>query len=623
MTDPTRPQKTWFEIDKDEPQKVAACLIATVKDIEQRQASIALGNMRHARIYAGYLPLGLNNTSANNQRAPFAATKALVRSVCDTATALISKFRPKSTFVTFGANWEVQKQAEDMDIFMAGAYERSGIYQTSPRVFHDSTIFGTGVWKLVERKSKGDYYVSADRVLPSDFIVDEEECRDQLQPENTYHRIFVRHDALIRKYANGNDEKSSKLRAAIMAAANNGASWPNQSIAKNQVVLIDAIHVPEEGKPRRVVAVEGAVLADEDWPYDFQPYVTLWWVPPISGFYGDGVAYRQYGRQERITYLYRWLERCQNNFATPTAWIDPAGGPPALQMSNEIGAIITARKPPTFQVHQAVHPEMYKWIDELAIGGFEDEGINQASSAGALPQGVESAPAQREYSFKESNRFAPVSQRWEHSVAVETAYKLVAMYRRQALKTKGEALKVQWADRKMLYRVSWPDLPEDAYQIRPAASSLESLSPAARVQAAIELSQTNWLRPGEGRALMGHPDLERSDQMDNAGNTYAEMVLKKLLDGEHVDIDEYADLVTLDKVVRAGRLLAITQGAPARLIDNCSDFLDRLDKQIADAAAAAAQQAMGAAPGQMAGPGALSPEAAAGKPMPFAGGKGE
>lgn len=612
----------WWEVDRGKPEKVAKTVIETVQDIERRQSSIYLGNQRHARIYAGYLPSGLNWSAGpgSNQRMPFAATKALVRSVCDTATALISRFRPKASFITLGADWDVQKQAEDMDIFLSGAYERGGLYPTAGRSFHDTTVFGTGLWKLVPRSRDDDWWVSYNRVLPDDFVVDEDECREGLEPENTYHRVIVNASAVMRKYANGNSANDIKLREKIRAAANI-TTWPNRSVPKDRLIVVEAIN-PEAR--RRVVAIEGAILADEEWPYDWHPYVVLWWAPPLSGFYGDGVAYRQFGRQERITFLYRWIEKCQNLFARPTAWVDPMGGPPSLQISNEIGAIVTTRRPPVFQVHQAVPAEIYQWVDELARGGHEDEGISMASASNVLPPGIESAPAQREYSFKESNRFAPVSQRWEHAVAVETAIKTIAMYRRRAQQTKGKGLSVAWADRKLMYRVEWPDLPEDSYLIRPAASSLEALSPAARMQAAIELSQTKWLRPGEGRALLGHPDLERSDQLDNAGDRYAQMILKRLLKGEVVEVDEYADLVVLDKVIRQGRLDAITRGAPPELIDNCSAYLDRLNNVVTDAAASAA---MGGMTGQMsptAGPAntPMGTPAAQGMPMPFAGGQG-
>src|SRR3954469_13312001 len=91
----------------------------TVRDIERRQSTIHDGNKRHARIYAGYLPSGLadGSTPTSNMRMPFAATKNLVRSVCDVGHAMIVKSRPKATYVTTGADWKVQMQAEDLDQF--------------------------------------------------------------------------------------------------------------------------------------------------------------------------------------------------------------------------------------------------------------------------------------------------------------------------------------------------------------------------------------------------------------------------------------------------------------------------------------------------------------------------
>lgn len=583
--------KPWFSIPVDNPNEAGERAIKAVQDIERRQSGIHDGNLRHAKLYAGYVPPGMSWTSgaAGKVRRPFSATKAVVRSVCDTATALITRFRAKPTFVTDGASWEIQQQAEELDRFMVGAYARSGIYKTYTNSFRDTTIFGTGGWRIVPRGTGRDWFVAAERFNPDNLVVDEDECPENPEPENTYYRIAVSKDALIRQYAAADKDLAWKIRSA------GGRSWPNQpSVPEDRVVLVEAIHVPlAGGRAMRWLGGDGFTLEYGEWPYPWHPYVILWWVPPITGFYGDGVAYRQFGLQERITYLYKWLERVHDLFGTPQAWVDPAGGPPVLQMTNEIGAVISARKKPEFAPRQMVSAEVYNWIETLVRGGFEDEGINQLSSAGRLPPGVDSAPAQREYVFKETNRFAPVSQRLEDAVAVETARKMLAMYRRRA-ETTEERPAVQWADRGLLHRIEWPDLDENAYQIRAEASSLEALSPAARLQGAIELAQTQWLRPGEGRRLVGHPDLKRSDDLDNAPVDYAEMVLSKLLHGEYVEVDDYADYQVLDSTIRRGRLLARTRNAPQHLIDNCSDYLDRLQTAIATATSAAQMGAMGA-----------------------------
>jgi hypothetical protein len=599
----------WHQWDRESGPNIelAACVIDTVQDVENRQRSIIDNNRRHARIYCGYTPVGLavGSGPGTNVRTPFAVTRNIARGVCETATALIVKTKPKSSFVTSGADFDIQTQAEDMDQFMLGAYERAGLYQVAPRSFLDSTIFGTGGWKYVTTGSGESFRVECERVLINDILIDEDECRIGLEPDCIYHRVVVRTDALIRKYANGKSNRDEDFRRKIYASQENN-NWPTMSVPPGRCVLVDATFIDPFGisPNRRVVCTNGVVLKDEVWPFDFHPYDFLWWSLPISGFYGDGVCYRQYGRQERINFMYRWIQRVQDIYGTPRAWVDPAGGPPTLQLSNEIGAVITARKPPSFQVQNPVPSDVYRWLDTLERGGFEDEGISHDTGQGALPPGVDSAPAQREWNFRETRKFAPVSERWEHTLATSAAKKMIAIYSHH-VKTTESKIKMNWASKNKMYSVHFPDLDKDAYIIRAEASSLDSLSPAARVQSALELAQTGWIAPQEGRALLSHPDLKEADDLDNSGETYAKWALRKLRRGEEMVIDEKVDLMALDRIIRQGRALAITQEAPSSIIDNMTRFLEQLDivKQAIEAAQAPPAQPQMPAPGMAAGPG--------------------
>lgn len=616
----------WWDHDRDSDagpnDKLARCLIDMVQQIERNQRSIQEGHRRHAKIYAGYLPGGLQEGAAANSatRVPFEATKALIRSVCDTATALIVRTRPRASFVTDGASWEVQRQAEDMDQFALGAYHRADVYKVAPRSFHDSTWSGTGGWTYVTRGKGDDFRVMAERCLISDIIVDEDECREHLEPQNVYHRVAVRVDSLIKRYCPGNSPREISIRSKLLAAK---GQWPNLFVPADRVVLVRAYHLDlDTGKHRKVLACNGVVLADEAWPHPWHPFTFLWWSMPITGFYGDGVAYRQFGRQSRITYMYRWVHRVHELFATPTAWVPPSGGPPTMHMSNEIGRVIQSRQPPTFQVHQMVPPEYYKWIDELEAGGYDDEGISRHMASNQLPPGVDSAPAQRELVFKEGQRFAPVSQRWEEAMGVDTATKIVGMYREHA-KNHQAKITMRWADRKFIHQVDWPNLEESQYVIRPEAANLDSLSPSARTQSALEIAQTGWITPQEGRAFLAHPDLRNADEEATAGEQYAHQIAERMIKGETgILIDEHADLPALDRVVRRVRMLSIVKKAPQELTDEMADFLDRLDlvKQQIAAAQAASMGPVG--PG---GPGAPSPAMAppppGGMSVPFSGGR--
>lgn len=574
-----KPMDLWFELPREggADRKLADAVIATVRDIENKQRFISDGNKRHARIYAGYLPSGFQQGQAT--RSPFAATKALVRTVCDTATALIIRNRPRPVFVTDGADFKVQQAAEDMDQFMVGAYTIGGLYTVAPRSFHDSTVFGTGGWKLVMKGSGDKFRVVYERVLIDDIIVDEDECRESLEPQNMYQRTSVKYEQLIKKYCSGDDKASKERRQCLLAAMGTSNDWPGMTLPKDRVMLVEAFHVSEEGQNRRVLCAAGVVLEDQEWPFPFFPYEWLWWNMPITGFYGDGIAYRQFGRQERITYLHKWIQKVLDTYATPTAWVDPVGGPPTLQMSNEIGKVIMARRPPTFPNQQIVPPEVYRWLDKLETDGLEDEGISAYMSQNQQQPGIESAPAQREASYKETQRFAPVSQRWENAIAIGTAHKTVAMYKWHADRSESKP-RVKWADRRLMYDIQWPDLDADAYMIRPEAASFDSLSPSARTQAALELAQTGWISPLEGRAMVGHPDLKESDELGAAAFHYAKWVLRKLVRQESVLVDEKADLAVVQDVVKKGRLIAITRNAPEKVIAHMDRFLESLDAEV-------------------------------------------
>lgn len=616
----SKDQIPWWDEDAASPMpsdpqngKLATAVVECVQDIERRQTSIFDGNRRHAKLISGYLPSGLQWGAAagSAQRVPFEATKNVARSLSEAATALIVRSRPKPSIVTDGGDWKVQRQAEDLDQFLVGDYHRSNAYQVFARCFQDSTVFGSGFWKYVTRGSGADFVVDLERVLPDDMVVDEEECRDGLIPLCMYHRMMVRADALIAKYAKGDTAEDARKRERIQKAKQSGG-WPTRHVPTDRVVLVEAFYVnPDDpSKNRRVLCIPGLVLADADWPFDFHPFTTLRWALPLSGFYGDGIAYRQYGRQQRITYMYRWIQRVHDLFATPRAWLPTQGAAPTMQLSNEIGAVIMSNKPPVFQVQDSCPPEIYKWLNELEQGGYEDEGMSQTSAQNQLPTGVESAPAQREYSFKEGQRFAPVSQRWEDAVAIETADKKTAMYKHHYGKS-GVKPKMRWIDRKLMFSIDWPEMERDAYVIRAEASSLESLSPAARTQGALELAQTGWIKPEEGRALVGHPDLKEADELDNAPYTYAKFVLRKLFRNEHVQVDEFADFTILHDTIRKGYQLAIQRGATPEDMRELCAYLDDLDTKMQEAQAAAMPPPMTAQPAS-----AMAPESAGG-PVPY------
>lgn len=67
----------WWDADASKPDEVARLVFETVQDIERRQKSIHDGHRRHAKIYAGYVPVGLQWGDSQGQvvREPHEVTR--------------------------------------------------------------------------------------------------------------------------------------------------------------------------------------------------------------------------------------------------------------------------------------------------------------------------------------------------------------------------------------------------------------------------------------------------------------------------------------------------------------------------------------------------------------------
>lgn len=548
----------WYELPDDADQaELSDALFREVSNIEDAQPHVLENYKLFFEKYSGYTPVAMQwQERTRLQRPLFAETRGLIRAASETATALISQHMPKATVSTDGADFDLVRQARDLDLFLVGAYAAAGVYKTFPHTFRDSTIAGTGTAALVP-EGKGDKFrVRLERVFPAEIVVPEWQCESDVNGYTERYRVMRWSRSKIRKLYGV--EAAAQVEDWCLRHRKHpgpGMAW-----------VIEGIHIDGDDR-RRILATPGAVLEDHTWPHSFFPYVDLHWQLPSSGFYGDGIAYRQFAKQERIDYLHKLIHKGQNMFLMPRIFNMP-GSPPTAQQVSDIGTFIAGRGDPKFLPQQAFGPEIYQWLETLYRAGLEDEGISQATASNYLPPGLESAPAQQEHSFKEAQRFAPVSLRYETAVAEQTATKLVAMYAHEA-NGSSKKPRVKVFGRSWVQAVDWPDvdIERDQFHIRVGASSLETLSPAGRVQAAMNMIQMGLVNPQRARILIGHPDLEYDDRLTTASQTYCEAFLSQCMIGQRPPIDDLTDLVALRETLSAG----YNQVAAISLKDNTRD----------------------------------------------------
>lgn len=532
----------WYELPRDtEPSELSDAVFREVSAIEDYQPHVLENLKLFYEKYSGYTPAAMTwKAKAQLSRPLFAETRGLIRAACETATALISQHMPKATVGTTGGDFDLIRQARNLDLFLIGAYQAGGVYKQFPHIFRDSTISGTGTAALVPTGKGESFRVCLERVFPSEVVVPEWQCESSPDSYTERYRVMRWPRSKIRKLYG-----DLPLEQA--------ADWclrHRQHPGPGHVWVIEAFHIFEDER-RRVLCTPGAVLEDVEWPHPFFPFVDLHWQLPASGFYGDGIAYRQFAKQERIDYLHKLIHKGQNMFLMPRIFNYP-GTPPQANQVADLGTFVPGRADPKVVQQSAFGAEVYQWLETLYRAGLEDEGISTSSAGNYLPAGLESAPAQQEYSFKEAQRFAPVSLRYETAVAEETATKLIAFYAHEASSRDGVKTKV--FSRAWTRIVDWPDvdIERDQFHIRIGASSLETLSPSGRVQAAMNMIQMGLVNPARARMLIGHPDLEYDDRLATATQNYCETFLSQCMKGERPPIDELTDLAALRETLSAG-----------------------------------------------------------------------
>lgn len=554
-------QVLWYDVEyeEDDPsscEMLSQLVFDEVNRIEEKQPHVLTNYKQFFKKYAGYEPVGLTWGEGNTlQRPMYRETRGLIRMACDTGTALISQHMPKATISTEGADFKMQQLATDLDLFLIGAYYAAGIYTVAPRTFHDSTVCGTGTWTYVPKGTGANYRVEIERVFPAEVVVPEDQCESGITGYTERYRVTRWTKARLRK--------EYPSRAKFIS----GDSWSlrqRTSAGPNKVWVIDAYHICGDKRIRTRVA-PGVVLEHEEWPFDFFPFDDLHWTLPPSGFYGDGIAYRQYAKQERLDFLHQMIHKGQNLAITPRIFNMP-GAPPSTSNIADIGTVVSGRSDPKFLTQQAFGPEIYNWVETIIRAGLEDEGISMATAANVLPAGLESAPAQQEYSFKEAQRFAPVSQRYEHTLAVKVAEKLIAFYAHAA--QSGAAPQTKIYNNDFVSVVDWPsvDLERDVFRIQVGASSIETLSPAGKIQAAMNLVSLKLVNPTDARILIRHPDLKHIDDLATSSRRYADAFAGECLRGRQPPIDDLTDLVGLREVLTANynRVAAIALTNPTR-----------------------------------------------------------
>ena len=312
---------------------------------------------------------------------------------------------------------------------------------------------------------------------------------------------------------------------------------------------------------KHVIATNGRILFEEDWPHDWLPYVFFHYNRPIHGFYTQSLVELILPDQIRLNEINEVIEEAQKLFCSGKLLV-PHGSKVASQnLDNGVGRVITyTGAPPEAVTWPAIAPELYAERDRIKSGAFMKVGINQQASSGNLPASarLDSSAAIRELNAVQDSRMSDVIQRYE-KFFIDLAKTMI-----RVLNASGEKSTTVWfptGNKYLPEKIDWKDidLDENSYTM-----TLEAASSFAMTPSALRDDLESKLLRGEITPTQYHEQLTQNDpdsQLSLLASSELAISahLEKLEQGEFILPDRNMDLVSgVKKVLAEYNLLIAT-----------------------------------------------------------------
>jgi len=604
----------WWNLptEPDGANELAKAVVAYAKHIEETPSQKYRERLfqRHARMYGNAEILGLKPWEFTAWAAVESRLQMNVIASCiDTATAKIAANRPAPQFLTNGADFEMRRKAPKLNKFGKGMLHQSGSYELGPTIFRDGATFGTGISKIIG--DKHEKTIGNERVLPWDILIEDQDGF-QAKPRTMTQRAYVDRSVLKEAYP---EHAEAIQRAATKEVR--GDQGPT-----DQVMVYESWHLksgPNAKDGRHVIAVDGALLFQEEWKRPNFPFAVFRWEKSIAGWWGRGIAERLTGIQVEINKLLERVQRSMHLLGVTKIILQAGSGVPKAHLNNDIGAILTVNagaQAPTVVPQQSVHPEIFAHLDRLYQRAFDEVGISQLAAQSRKPVGLDSGKALREFSDIESERFIIPGRAYE-----QWFMDVVARGIDEAQEIPG--FEVDVPDKNQKIRIKWLDvnLKRDEYVLQCFPESLLPQTPAGRSQTVSEWQKAGWITPERAMELADIPDLEEAGDIATAPlRAVRARVCAMLDDGDYQAPEAYDNLQVCVQYTQAVYLDEREKGAPEKTLELLRRFMNEAAAMLAPPPAApqpGPQAPVGPPPG-MPMPAPAGPPVAPPAPMPMA-----
>lgn len=548
---------------KEDPQSIHQAIHNYVRFLDKNQPYVLEDDKRHLKLYGNSDIFALRPRSYSHTRMDRLKLN-VIKSVCDTATAKITKNKIKPTFLTSGGDWSFQQKAKKLEKFAMGQLYGSKFYEKANSAFLDCAVLGTGILKIYHQGEE----ICIDRVIKPEIKVD---LADAIygEPRSLFQCKYVSRSYLIEMYP----EFESQIKSAVKPDTADETGLSYYDTKTDLIKCIEAWHLPsmtDSGDGVHVITIENATLHYETYTKDYYPFIFIHWTKPQYGFWGVGLGDILQGIQIEINKILKENQDIFHLCDIPQIFMEAGSKIVSSHFDNQIGTIheFTGTMPQQWRSGQ-VSQERMQYILTLIQWAYEISGISQLSAQAKMPVELEamSGKALRTYHDIETERFASVARQWE-DFTLDAVQHLLDEAR--AIDEEQGNYEVLVGSNKFAEKINWKDinLKEDQYIMKVYPTSLLPSEPAGKLAYVEEMMQAGIYGPEEGRKLLDFPDTESLNRVLNADQEDIDLLMETFIEkGEYHPPEPFQNLALGVRMLQRGYLRAKLDNVPEERLE--------------------------------------------------------
>lgn len=546
------------------------------------------------------------------------STRNLTRTLVDTAMSRVAKAETRVQWLTNGGSESEQTKAEEATDAANALIQQTGGEEELRRAKLFTAIFDLGAVKEID----GDDGPEVEHVPSWEVMFDPADAH-RGKPRVRVHRFPGARDALLAKFlapkegetpeeAADREERARKLSSDLGV----GLVTADHTETEEHVIVYELWSDPQGKRPGRHVAVtEGVLLLDEQIkPGTKQnaPFVFDGWSAPVLGAYPSSIAEIVSALQLEIDGMKDRRGQILRLCAVPRYAISGPmgdGGVMDVQLRGGTDAIGDVVHVPPGCTVTPIPLGLGESLTALAqeeerawTKGHEMVGVSQENTTGSRPNGLNSAPAQREWNEIADQRLAVPAMSYQKA-HVELAELLLESIAERP----DYEIDVKSPDGRFMRSIKAHELnlQKSRFKLIPYPISALPTTPTGKLAAAGDLLQMGGLDKDDFQEIVQLPDLKSKLNMNLASRRATEkLVGKMLVSKERIAPPECLEPVYALKYVTARWLNGVADDMDQEQLDLLQSWMDELGGRLQkDKAAAAPAPAVGAPVGAMpAGP---------------------